>query len=58
MCKHTLDIEFAERPNDDDFDLADGYLVQRIAPPPSDAPSRSVMGTVRATLSNSEPDFK
>ena len=33
MCKHTLDIEFAERPNDDDFDLADGYLVQRIAPP-------------------------
>ena len=33
MCKHTLDIEFAERPNDDDFDLVDGYLVQRIAPP-------------------------
>ena len=33
MCKHTLDIEFAERPHDDDFDLADGYLVQRIAPP-------------------------
>lgn len=57
MCKHTLDIEFAERPNDDDFDLADGYLVQRIAPP-SDAPSRSVMGTVRVTFSNSEPDFK
>lgn len=57
MCKHTLDIEFAERPNDDDFDLADGYLVQRIAPP-SDAPSRGAMGTVRVTFSNSEPDFK
>lgn len=33
MCKHTVDIEFAERLHDDDFDLADGYLVQRIAPP-------------------------
>lgn len=57
MCKHTLDIEFAERPNDDDFDLADDYLVQRIAPP-SDAPSRGPKGTVRVTFSNSEPDFK
>lgn len=38
MCKHTVDIEFAERLHDDDFDLADGYLVQRIAPL-SDAPS-------------------